>query len=456
MTRLFLVVTLGICWDCWPITCIALPPEFGVDVSTGFQSTPLSPASIGQVTSSSLLDGVKYYKFFGSQSDHDIATGILAASSSPSNIRFYIGIPESTGAGLDALEVSNIAALVAEWDDLKSNINYIALTNEPGNVNANFSALPIKLEMVYTYIRAQPGWEHVHVSIPFCCILGASWPVPQSYFKPEYASDITRVIEIYEEYGGVFSTNLYPYFVTESEPQLLPYILGTETGEYTSMLAAQYMATWYAMQAIVPSNTLEIVIAETGWSTQGSSSSWWSTLENAQLFWNSTLHQMSDANAELYGVKIYAFELFDENQKYGGDHEQHFGLYTMSGESKGVLPGSVAPTTPAPTTPAPTTPAPTTPAPTTGDHEQHFGLYTMSGESKGVLPAAADDMEMESTSTMYTTTEKAIATSEDDDSVDSTATTDDVDDAADEGISIQTLFSFCVACIVCFHTVTVC
>lgn len=329
----------------WPYAAQeTLPAELGLDISTGFQSDPLSPSTIAAITSSSPLSTVRHFKFFGWDSDHAIAAAILNASSNPEDITFYIGIPNSVGDVFEALNVSNIAALVAEWDDLKDNVYAIALTNEPGNIGTNFSLLPPKLEMVYSYLQSQNGWEHVHVSIPFCCIFGVTYPVPDSAFKAEYRAHLAELIDIYQRYGGVFSVNMYPFYVTEHEPQLLSYILGEEALEYSSMLAAQYVATWYAMQEVAPNNSVEIIISETGWSTSSPSFDF-ATLENAKSFYNNTFRQMKDPETDLYGVRIYAFELFDENLKYGGDWEPYFGLYDLQAMPKWNLLPTQQPTT---------------------------------------------------------------------------------------------------------------
>ena len=181
------------------VPSICLPDGFGFDLSVGLQSSPLSAATISDITSGSVFSGVKYYKFYGFSFDHDIAAAIVSKASNPGNIKLYIEIIPSK---VNNLQNSDIASLVTEWDDLKSYIYCIALGtyclnilkfkidllsdlsdltdfqmvciysfyclgNEPVLNNIDFSVLPSKLQMVYDYLPTQSGWENVKVSIPF-------------------------------------------------------------------------------------------------------------------------------------------------------------------------------------------------------------------------------------------------------------------------------------------------
>eukprot|EP01083_Nonionella_stella_P156386 506390_1 len=133
-----------------------LPAHLGFAVSTGFQSTPLTPSQIGVITSSLfILSDTKHYKFFGWPSDHDIAVGILNASSSPQDITFYIGIQTS----ITELDITHLEALAAEWDDVKENVYCVALVNEPEYNSVAFSILPAKLNMTSSFFQGKTQWS---------------------------------------------------------------------------------------------------------------------------------------------------------------------------------------------------------------------------------------------------------------------------------------------------------
>lgn len=312
-----------------------LPGELGFDLSVGLQSSPLSASEIAKVTSSSKLGGVKYYKFYGWDSDHDTAAAILAAASSTTaaNIKFYIEIIPSL---VNDLDDSDIADFVDTWDDMKDYIYCIALGNEPLLNNIDFSKLPAKLNLVYNYIRSQSGWDKVMVSIPFSQnIFDVTYPVPDSTFKTDYKGYLASIIGIYKNYGAPFSINLYPFFVAPYLPDLMDYILGEESGagDYSSMLGAQYMATYYAMEDALSNNGVEIIITETGWSSYSTVYDF-ATTSNANKYYQNTLRLMQDSTSEIYNTRIYFFELFDESKKGGGDWEQHFGVYDENGDIK--------------------------------------------------------------------------------------------------------------------------
>ena len=55
-----------------------LPSQLGFDLSVGLQPNPLSASRIAEIASSSLLSGVRYYKFYGWDTDHEIAAAIIA------------------------------------------------------------------------------------------------------------------------------------------------------------------------------------------------------------------------------------------------------------------------------------------------------------------------------------------------------------------------------------------
>eukprot|EP01083_Nonionella_stella_P307531 1081371_1 len=311
-----------------------LPAHLGFAVSTGFQSAPLTPSQIGVITSSYILSDTKHYKFFGWPSDHDIAVGILNASSSPQDITFYIGFQTP----ITQLDISHLEALAAEWDDVKENVYCVALVNEPDYNSVDFSILPAKLNMTSSFFQSKSQWNHVVVSIPFSTLIFAkTWPVPESEFLEEHKPYLSQIIDIYKQYGAPFSINLYPFYVAPHEPTLMGYILGEEPAEYPSMFVAQYMALWYAMEALSPTNGLDIVVTETGWSTFSSNPTYaFATLENAQIYYDNTFQQMKDVQSEVYGVRVYAFELFDEDQKGGSNlhWEANWGVFDVHAELK--------------------------------------------------------------------------------------------------------------------------
>ena len=156
-----------------------------------------------------------------------------------------------------------------------------------------------------------------------------------SAFKSEYKSYLTSLIQIYQRYGAPFSINLYPFFAAPDLPNLMDFLLGkaSAAGSYGSMLEQMYDCTHYAMEDAVSNHGVEIVVTETGWSSY-SSSYGFATVSNANEYTANALRLMNDPNSKLYGVKVFWFELFDEDLKSGGDWEQHFGWFDLYGSLK--------------------------------------------------------------------------------------------------------------------------
>eukprot|EP01084_Bolivina_argentea_P293601 504989_1 len=280
----------------------------GFDVSTGLQApnTRLSNERVGEITS--MLRGVKNYKFFGFSHDYEMAKAIKSASAFPNDLKFYIEIIPSQ---VSALTNANIQNLLNIWDDLKENIIVIALGNEPIFAGLDFGILPSKLEMVYSYLQNRNGWKHVKVSIPFSAgIFENTYPVSDSTFKSGYRASLTQILQILQTYNG-------------NEPDW--------TGTYESMLAAQYDSTYYAMNALIENNGIEIYITETGWPSKGGV---YGSIAYANTYYKSVTRSMSNVDSKLYQVKIFFFELFDEELKSGGEWEPNFGFYDRWSNTK--------------------------------------------------------------------------------------------------------------------------
>lgn len=99
---------------------------------------------------------------------------------------------------------------------------------------------------------------------------------------------------------------------------------------YTNMLDAQLDATYSAMKEAGFAD-VEIVIAETGWPSEGDSGQLGVDVDSAREF-NSNLikHVMSGLGTPLMPnrtFETYIFALFNENLKPGAISERNFGLF---------------------------------------------------------------------------------------------------------------------------------
>merc|ERR1712228_164530 len=104
-------------------------------------------------------------------------------------------------------------------------------------------------------------------------------------------------------------------------------------------------------------------MGETGWATAGDSPA---SGPNANTYYSNILKSMNSSSSMLYGVKIFFFELFDENEKKGSSFEPNFGVYDQDGNMKSdfkhndlkLLFEGPDPNTPKPPAPQPPKPPP--------------------------------------------------------------------------------------------------
>ena len=279
------------------------------------------------------MHGVKNYKLYGFDHDDDIVRSIISSSAHSKDLRFYIEIIPSK---VDELTTKKIEKFLQKWDDIKQYIHWIALGNEPILAHdISLNTLSEKLQMLCTHLSSKNGWKHVSISIPFSAeIFEKSYPVTHSIFKVKYNKYLTEILKILQANNGVFSINLYPYFTANDEHKLLEYCIGNETdltGKYESMLAAQYDATCYALNDLIPNNGVEIIISETGWATKGGT---YGSTKYAKQYYENVCKSMNNPLSRLHGVNIFFFELFDEDNKPNGEWERNFGIFDKIGNKK--------------------------------------------------------------------------------------------------------------------------
>jgi len=212
------------------------------------------------------------------------------------------------------------------------------LGNEPTHATQSymvFDVLPAKLQMCFDYLATQNGWDHTKISIPFSAGIMEYSDVPKdAYFFSKYSDSLTQIIKILQANNAPFSINWYPFFTCMYNAQLLPFCLGNEgdwSGQYESMLIAQYDSTYHAMNRLVPNNGVEIVLTEVGWATKGGN---YGSAGYASTWYQNTFASMSNPASKLYGVTVFFFELFDEDLKHDGEWERNFGVYDLNGNMK--------------------------------------------------------------------------------------------------------------------------
>eukprot|EP01018_Ginkgo_biloba_P033247 Gb_04530 [translate_table: standard] len=224
--------------------------------------------------------------------------------------------------------------------------------------------------------------KQIKVSTPHSLgILAASEPPSIGRFRRGYDRVIIKpLLNFLRTTGAPFMINPYPYFgFTDKTLNYALFqpnagVFDKNTGiTYTNMFDGQMDAVYSAMK-LLGFEDVDIVVAETGWPSQGDPDQTAVNMQNA-ISYNGNLikHVTSNVGTPLMPNRTfdtYIFALFNEDLKPGSTAERNFGLFkpdmTMSYDVGLMKVQNAVPTpvSPAPVTTMPVTP--TTPAPVTG------------------------------------------------------------------------------------------
>ncbi|KZV46943.1 glucan endo-1,3-beta-glucosidase GVI [Dorcoceras hygrometricum] len=167
-------------------------------------------------------------------------------------------------------------------------------------------------------------------------VLAASYPPSQGVFSAEASPVMAQVVAFLACKNSPLLLNVYPYFAYVGDPVNVPldYALFEGTASpvpdypfiYYNLFDAMVDAAYAALEK-VGGASVEIIAAETGWPTDGSSVA---TISNAQIYVNNLIqHVSSGVGTPRRPGKVidtYIFAMFNEDLKPAGV-EQHWGLY---------------------------------------------------------------------------------------------------------------------------------
>lgn len=181
--------------------------------------------------------------------------------------------------------------------------------------------------------------RRIKISTPHSLgILSSSSPPSTGKFRPGYDVHVLKpLFSFLRATGSPFMVNPYPFFGCSAETldyalfRPNPGVLDENTNLlYTNMLDAQLDAVFSAMKLLGFSD-LEIVIAETGWPSEGDPTQVGVDPKSAADYnGNLVRHVNSRAGTPLMPnrtFEAYIFALFNEDQKPGPTCERNFGLF---------------------------------------------------------------------------------------------------------------------------------
>ncbi|KAG8661765.1 glucan endo-1,3-beta-glucosidase [Manihot esculenta] len=308
-------------------------------------------------------------------------------------------------------QILHLTKLINAQQWLKSNIQpYVPATNIirilVGNEvlsTANkfiISSLVPAMKTLHTALVEASLDSKIEVSTPHSLgILSSSSPPSTGKFRRGYDVHVLKPLLIFlRETNSPFMINPYPFFGCSSE-ETLDYALfkpnsGVEDENtklvYTNMLDGQLDAVFSAMKLLGFAD-IDIVIAETGWPSNGDSSQIGVDAESAaQYNGNLMKHVTSGSGTPLMPnrtFETYIFALFNENLKPGPTCERNFGLFQPDMTpvyNIGVLRSTASSSFPRNPSPEPPVVAPVSPEPTGAPQHE---------EKRWCLPKTGADVE---------------------------------------------------------------
>lgn len=315
-----------------PFCCSGVRGTIGVNYGTVANNLP-PPAQVANfLLESTIINRVRLF---------DADPGILRAFAH-TGIEVTITVPND--------QIPNLTKLSFAQQWVKTNVEpYTPATNLVrilvGNevlATANrvlIASLVPAMQTLHTALVAASLDRQIKVSTPHSLgILSTSSPPSTGKFRQGYDIHVLKpLLTFLKATNAPFMVNPYPYFGYSSETldyalfRPNPGVFDENTKLlYTNMLDAQLDAVFSATK-LLGFDDVEIVIAETGWPSEGDSSQVGVSPESAADYnGNLVRHVNSGSGTPLMPnrtFETYIFALFNENLKPGPTSERSFGLF---------------------------------------------------------------------------------------------------------------------------------
>ncbi|XP_033146530.1 glucan endo-1,3-beta-glucosidase isoform X2 [Brassica rapa] len=254
-----------------------------------------------------------------------------------SNIEFILDVPNGDLKRLaDSQAEANtwVRDNVQKYNDVR--FKYISVGNEvkPADTAGKGTTLIQAIQNI------DKALSEAGLSIPVSTTtyMGAfmdTYPPSRGRFSDEYLNFLKPVIGFLVSKRYPLLVNIYTYFGFKNGDVSLEFSLFKPSSnefkddnnqlDYKNLFDANLDSVYAALDKL-GGGSLEVVVSESGWPTQGGLGA---SLENAKDYINNLIQHVKNGSPRRPGkaIETYIFAMFDENQKPNDETERYFGLF---------------------------------------------------------------------------------------------------------------------------------